>query len=363
MMAAKITGVDMDVINSIIEANTEKPKSEPKVAPLAPAKVFKLLGDKKKTKPFSEVFGWKPETIPDIPVPVFEAEDWEPEAQLMIPTMNPHWVWNRPVTEKAALAMMCGDTTLMYGLHGTGKSALPEAIAALCNIPLWRMSCNTETRETHFVGSPSVEYNAKDQMVIRQEPTILTDSLKYGGIFLEDEAFRHNSAMVLQALREKNNRTLLLPDAPGRTAAERKLKAPVGKWWYFMTDNTVGVGDETGIYDAFVQDASTLDRIDTTIEVPYLSVGDERTILKSACSLPDDMIRNMTAFAVTIRKAFQAGTIMSTFSIRPLLTWAEKTEILGDSASALRMCWYDKLSKDDQAVAKDAYFQQFAIKL
>lgn len=360
-MALNIQDVDMDVINSIIDGNKQEAKVEEEVAVLKPLTEFK---ERKgiKTKLFSELF-WKPKDIPDLPLPVFKTSDWDPIAQLMIPEADPNWVWNKAVAEKMALAYYCGDTTLLYGYHGTGKSAVVASFCNVLTIPLWRMSCNQETRETTYVGSPAVEYNTEGQMTIMQEPTVLTDSLRYGGIFLEDEVFRHNASMVVQSLREKNHRTLLLPDAPGRTAAERKLKAPANRWWYFMTDNTVGVGDESGVYEAFIQDASSLDRIDAAIDVPYLGIPEERSILEKATKLDAKTITNMVTFAKTIRKAFVGGTIMSTMSIRPLLAWSEKVEISGDIGMSLRISWFDKLSSDDKAVAKDAFHQQFGLTL
>ena len=241
---------DPEIVQSIVSGSgSDRVKDpEPKEDPYTKIKEPEFADEPGMIR-FSKVF-WKPKTIPDIPLPMFKKEDWDEEAQFHVPDKDPNWVWNRPVTEAFALAMYCGDTTLLHGLQGTGKSCLAEQWAAAFKIPFWRMSCNRETREAHFLGSPSVEYDEEGKMFIKQEPTLLTDSLKYGGIFCEDEAFRHNSALVLQSLREKNHRTVLLPDAPGRTADERMLKAQEGRWWYVLTDNTVGTGDETGIFDA-----------------------------------------------------------------------------------------------------------------
>ncbi len=354
---------DKDVIDSIVKSySDETPPVEPQDDPFIKVEI-KTYDQVQGTKFFSKLFGWKPKLIPDLPLLVFETSDWSKEGQLHIPIVNPNWVWHKPVVELFAAAMYSGDTTLIHGLMGTGKSCLVEQWCAKCIIPYWRMSCNRETREQHFVGSPGVEYNDKGQMYIKQEPTTLTDSLKHGGIFCEDEAFRHNSALVLQSLREKSTRTLLLPDAPGRTSDERKLKAPAGRWWYVLTDNTTGSGDETGIFDAEVQDASTLDRIDAAIEVPYLGKPEERKLLRNSCGLSVDIINGMLDFAKLVRQAFKKQTMMNTMSIRPLLAWAEKIELMGHMGHALKLSWYNKLGSDDQKLVEDMYHQVFAKQL
>ena len=357
---------DSEVIDSIVrnysaDVSVDGPPTEPKVDPLTQIAEPKYTADEGEVK-FSSVF-WEPTTIPDLPIPMFAIEDWDEIAQHHIPEVNPNWVWDRPVLESFALAMVSGDTTLIHGLQGTGKSCLPQQWCAALNIPFWRMSCNRETREQHFLGSPGVEHDDKGQMSIKQEPTTLTDSLKYGGVFCEDEAFRHNSALVLQSLREKSNRTVLLPDAPGRTADERKLVAPKGKWWYCLTDNTTGSGDETGIFDAEVQDASTLDRIDCTIEVDYLAKEHEFALMKKASTLNDDILSGMIDLAKLVRKAFKKQTIMSTISVRGLLAWAEKIEATHSIGQSLKLSWYNKLCTNDRQVVEDMYHQVFSKKM
>lgn len=362
---------DQDVIDSIVKSYSgtiegedgalTDANGEEIVNPLDDIQIKELPCTKGYTR-FSKLF-WKPKLIPDLPIKQFKREDWSTEAQMHIPSIDPHWVWNRAVTELFALAMHEDDTTLLYGLQGTGKTCAAEQWCALLNIPFWRMSCNRETREAHFLGSPAVEYNEAGQMYIKQEPTTLTDSLKHGGMFCEDECFRHNSALVLQSLREKSNRTVLLPDAPGRTSDERKLKAPKGRWWYVLTDNTVGSGDETGIFDAEVQDASTLDRVDATIEVTYLGKPEERKILQNHSNLNDEIINGMLDVAKQVRSAFKKQTLMSTISVRGLLAWASKIELLGSIGQALQVSWYNKLGTDDKKVVEDIFHQAFARKI
>lgn len=363
-MATLSENINPETLKAILDneglSATDGKNKEVPVDPLdAIGKTFKEAGEGE--VPFGEAFWTTTKIIdPSLPIKTFNKEDWHEDAQLYIPTVNPHWEWNKEATEKFALAMYCGDTTLLHGLQGTGKSCLAEQWCAKFNIPFWRMSCNRETREGHFLGAPSVEYNEEGQMFIKQEPTVLTESLKYGGIFVEDEAFRHNSALVLQSLREKSSRYVLLPDAPGRSAADRKLTAPEGRWWYVLTDNTCGLGDHTGTFDAQVQDVSTLDRVDSAIEVTYLPPVAEKKILKRATSLDESIQRNMVKFAGLIRSAFASDKILVTFSVRALLAWAEKTAIVGNVGAALQQTWFDKLSEDDKAVAKDAFHQVFA---
>ena len=360
-VGSRLKGIyDSDIIQSIVN-ETKEEEAIAKEDPYNITDKYKFAGGDN-TVMFSQVF-WEPTTIPDIPLPKFKKGDWHEEAKLHIPSPDPHWVWNKEVTERLALALYCGDTTLLHGLQGTGKSCIAEQWCAKFSIPLWRMSCNQETREAHFLGSASVDYNEQGQMFIKQEPTILTDSLKYGGLFLEDEAFRHNSALVLQSLREKNTRTVLLPDAPGRTASERKLVAERGKWWYVLTDNTCGSGDETGVFDAQVQDASTLDRIGACIEVRYLEKGDESQILEKHTELSQTQINGMLDFAKLVRVAFEQQTLLCTFSVRSLLAWGEKAMMCQNMELALKLTWYEKLSATDKATVRDLYHQVFARRL
>ena len=316
-------------------------------------------------KTFETMFRWKATLVPStLPIAVFKDEDWPEEARVMIPDPNPNWEWPREATEKFLAAMHTGDTTLLFGLQGTGKSALAMEIAALCRIPFWRMNCHSETRDAHFTGNVGITYDGDGNPHIKQEATALTDSLRYGGIFCEDEAFRHSSALVLQSLREKSSRFLLLPNASGMNADERKMVAPEGKWWYVMTDNTVGLGDETGTFQAEVQDVSTLDRIDTAIEMSYLGKAQERKILTNyAPSLNETQVNGMLDFAKLIRTAFAKQEMMSTFSVRALLSWADKISMYSSVNTALKVCWFDKLTENDKCVAKDMFFQVFAIKL
>ena len=360
-MGAPLKGkYDPAVIQSIVNATRDEEEAL-KADPFEITEAKKLKTDEGMVL-FSSMF-WKPKEIPDLPLPLFTPEDWDEEARLHIPLVDKMWVWNKPVTERLALALYSGDTTLLHGLHGTGKSCIAEQWAALFKIPAWRMSCNRETREAHFVGSAGIEYDEQQRMVIKQEPTLLTDSLKYGGIFIEDEAFRHNSALVLQSLREKNTRTLTLPDAPGRTAADRRLTAPEGRWWYVLTDNTCGIGDETGVFDAQVQDASTLDRVGAVIEVDYLNKQQEARILKNHSNLTKKQIDGILEFVKQVRVAFRAQQLLSTFSVRSLLAWAEKAELTQSLEVGLKMTWYEKLCEDDKATARDMYHQVFARKL
>jgi cobaltochelatase CobS len=109
---------------------------------------------------------------------------------------------------------------------------------------------------------------------------------------------------------------------------------------------------------------STLDRIDTVIEMDYLGKPQERKILGNyAPDLNAEQVNGMLDFAKGIRSAFKKQEILSTFSVRALLSWADKITMYKDIATALRVCWFDKLCESDKGVAKELYFQVFATRI
>ena len=131
-----------------------------------------------------------------------------------------------------------------------------------------------------------------------------------------------------------------------------------------MTDNTTGLGDETGTFDAEVQDMSTLDRIDSIIEVDYLGKPQERKILSGyAPHLNEEQVNCMLDFAKGIRRAFKKQELLDTISVRTLMNWADKVNIFGGISTALKVSWYDKLTESDKSIAKELYFQVFAEEL
>lgn len=131
-----------------------------------------------------------------------------------------------------------------------------------------------------------------------------------------------------------------------------------------MTDNTNGVGDSTGQFDAQVQDASTLDRIDVTVEVSYLPKEVEFEMLKKhAPKLGDELLQNLINVATEVRKAFSGGHMLTTMSVRGLMAWAEKIDLTDNIAFALKLVMFNKLSDDDRAQVRDIYNQVFGVPL
>jgi hypothetical protein len=90
-----------------------------------------------------------------------------------------------------------------------------------------------------------------------------------------------------------------------------------------------------------------------------LGRAQERRILKKHSDLNNQIIDGMIEFAKLVREAFENQTLLATFSVRSLLAWAAKTEITGSIEHGLQITWYDKLSNDDKATARDMFHQVF----
>ena len=77
--------------------------------------------------------------------------------------------------------------------------------------------------------------------------------------------------------------------------------------------------------------------------------------------LNDDIINGMIDFAKLVRKAFKNQAMMTTMSVRALLSWGQKIEMMGHIGDALKLSWYNKLDPNEQGVVDDMFFQAFPI--
>lgn len=305
---------------------------------------------------FSSLF-WKPKAVPDFPLRVFQAEDWDETVRAHIPEESAQWVWPKAETELFAFAMFSEDRTLLYGPTGTGKSALPKAYCAKLKIPYLLVSCHSQQEATDFLGKDNIKFDEETQSLSAHvEFSVLTQGVKHGGMVVIDEAFRSPILMSIQSLLEPGG-SLTLPDAAGLSVAERKLVPPTGKSWIVMTDNTNGQGSDDGKYNAEVQDLSTLDRITATIYVGYPSKNDENRVLtKAAPSLSKEEITKIVQLNGQIRNAFMKNSIQQPLSIRAAIVIAKKAQHLGIE-KAYEISYKAKLSPTDQGVYNETWKQ------
>lgn len=312
---------------------------------------------------FSEVFGGLPRGKRDLPVPQFSAEDWPEVARPMIPSLPTYWVHNLDVMYGIALAVLCGDTSLLVGPTGTGKTSSLTAFCAMCTIPAWITSCYQRMEHTDFVGSASLRADpATGANITEYNPTQLVNSLWHGGMCIIDEAMRSPTLMAIQSLLEDKH-TLVLADADGLEEQDRVLVAKPGRWWISLTDNTCGTGDHTGSYNAEVQDLSTLDRITTTVFVDYNPPKVEQEIIEGASPASAPMSHKMVCVAGEVRKAYVRGAVLQTMSMRALLSWADKYTKTGNLEYSFTKAYAAKLDPESLGVVKEVWMQVMAEEL
>jgi len=266
-------------------------------------------------KPACEVFGVEAgaDTFRfDVPVWTWEGE--HPD----VPHVNQDYVF-RPFELFRVLTSIVGNKRMyLHGDTGSGKTTLVEQVAAKMHWPFMRLNMDSDITRDMLIG--------KDELIVQDGVTVsrflegLLPKMIGGpviGCLDEFDFGRPDIMYAMQSVLEGNGLRIL--EDGGR------IVKPNGMSRLFATGNTVGQGDEKGMYQgARQQSLALLDRFERWMEVKYLAPEDRMKLIEKAAPALDKGLRGKVGAYVTEHlQAFKDATVLQPITPRGYMDLAE----------------------------------------
>lgn len=237
------------------------------------------------------------------------------------------------------------EHVMIVGPTGTGKSSLVMQLAANTNAPVRRCNLNGETTVSDFLG----RWTVRGKEMAYSEG-ILPTAMKQGDWLLLDEidAALPQILFVLQSVLEEAGKLVLLEN-------EGEVITPHPDFRIIATANTIGSGDESGLYAGTqILNEAFKDRFATVIHLDYPDESTETAILNGkVSSVKKTAIKRMVRCARQVREAAKREECYCSFSTRRLLAFARKYAQIGNCSKALELTVLNKLGRDDQRVVAE----------
>ncbi len=337
-------------------------KKEAKAANDAISRLTKEL----QTKPFAEAKAVGDGTIPNgkivmknvgevfpvldhikIQVPVWEWDGIHPE----VPEIDPHYIFREELLISALHAIISNQRMYLQGHTGSGKTTLIEQVSAHLNWPFVRINFDSEITRMDLIGRDTLQ-DGKSVFVDGMLPRAMSGP--YIAVFDELDFCRPDVSYVMQAALEGNG--LKITEDGGREVK------PHPQFRMFGTGNTVGQGDEHGMYQgARPQSLAFLDRFTIWGHVPYLN-SEERTDLlrRHYPSLNQDEVKTIIKYSTEHLEAFESAKVLQPISPRGILAVANALMFFnslypGDKKNlyrALKQTIVDRATEADGSVLK-----------
>ena len=265
----------------------------------------------------SEVFGIK-DTLLNFEITVY---DWD-SVNPLVPAKMHHFKFDVDVLADALWARERKQNAWFVGHTGTGKSTNVEQICAYTGNMFQRVNFDSDITRLEFVGKVDVTTDEAGAQVTTFTDGILPIAMQMPCILMLDEAdaVRGDIAYVLQPGLE--GKSLRLLEDGGR------MVEPHPEFCIMATANTVGAGDNTGMYSAAVkmQSKAAMNRYNIFIHVDYMKVCDEMDVIRKIVpNVNQKTIENLDKFVTAYRGAIEIGEITAPISPRNTITIAQYT--------------------------------------
>lgn len=291
----------------------------------------------------------------------FEVKGFE-KISKYVPKIDHNYVFDQKTTAAILAGFMFNQRVLIQGLHGTGKSTHIEQVAARLNWPCIRVNFDSQITRLDLVGKDIIALKEGKQITEFKEgiiPFALRNDIAL--VFDEYDAIRADVSFVIQRLLEEEGKFSLLE--------ENEVITPSKHFRVFATSNTLGLGDDLGIYHGTnLINQAQMDRWNIVSSLNYLSEEKEIEILqKKLPGLNTKVHQNTAALMVKManltREAFKNGDLSSLISLRTLISWGKNIEIFSSVETAFVLSFLNKVIDDEKIIIREFYQRVFAKEL
>ena len=293
-----------------------------------------------------QVFGIKS----DIRIPAFS------KSNPLVPKIDKNYFFDNDTTLAILTGFSKNKKILIQGYHGTGKSTHIEQVASRLNWPCVRINLDSHITRGDLIGKDIIKIE-KGKQITDFKDGMLPWSIKRPAalVFDEYDAGRPDVMFVIQRILETNGKFTLLDD--------NKIIDPHPAFRLFATANTIGLGDDMGIYHGTNQiNQGQIDRWNIVTVLNYLSPENElKVVLGKLDELKEkkyiEKIKLMIALAGLVRKGFVQGDLTSVLSPRTIINWAENYKIFEDLIFSFKLTFLNKCDENDKSIIAE-YFQR-----
>lgn len=279
-----------------------------------------------------------------------------------VPDIDVNYYFDPIVTKVLLVGLVHNKRVLVHGVHGTGKSTHIEQICARLNIPCMRINLDGQISRADLIGRDTITLQNGQQITEFREG-IMPYALRRPCVLVLDEydAGRPEVMFVIQRLLEDNGKLTLLEKS--------EIITPHTGFRIFATSNTVGFGDNSGMYHGTrVLNQGQMDRWSLTVKMSFLPPEVEANIILAKVpqlntEIGKKSIKQMVNLATMIRVAFMNDEITSLISPRAVLAWAQNSVIFGDIQMAFKLSFLNRADELDYDKMTEFFQRCFAQEL
>lgn len=290
------------------------------------------------------------------------------EAHPLAPTIDTGYVFNENLLRRVMLSMSEGDSILLVGDKGTGKSSLVQQLHARLGKPLVSITAGPGVDESYLLGSKTI-----DKGEVKSFDGVLSYAYRHGLSCLIDElcALRPGVLVSVNDILQGDPVVTLKHHGIDPSQDPRKLlelsggmnivKHPMFK--LFGTDNTGGKASRDPRFAGSNGQNSAVRSRFTSFKVGFMSPENEMKALANAANsfaasrrmnrqIDETVVRSMVEFAFNFRKAFSLGEAFDNVSFREIRRWGRKyLNYANDLDESFVDAIYTNLEESDQQVA------------